>query len=298
MIRHLLIPLDGSPMAECILPMAAWLAHAAGARVTLLHVIEQKTSGSVHGEQHLSDPAEAERYFEAVAARAFERGTDVTWHVHARQVRDVAHSVVDHTDEFEPDLVIMCPHGEGGLRDWLHGSIPQQVVRRSAAPVLLMRPAADGAIRFPFKSILAPLDGKPGHEQGLPVAADLARLCGAALRLVTAVPTVGTLSGPQAAVGGLLPEATRAMLQMVENDAAHYLGLKIQELHQTGLAAHASVVRGEPLDVIAQAAAQAQADLVALGTHGKAGTEAFWTGSLAQRLIHHIPASFLLAPAA
>ena len=61
MFKHLLVPLDGSPLAEAALPAAAYLAQKLGASVTLLHVIEQDAPQEIHGERHLTDPDEAQR---------------------------------------------------------------------------------------------------------------------------------------------------------------------------------------------------------------------------------------------
>ena len=62
MFRHLLVPLDGSRLAESALPAAGELAHRLGASVTLLHVLEPTAPPTVHGDRHLRSPAEAEGY--------------------------------------------------------------------------------------------------------------------------------------------------------------------------------------------------------------------------------------------
>jgi nucleotide-binding universal stress UspA family protein len=298
MLKHLLIPLDGTSMAEAVLPVAASLAEKAGARVTLLHVLERGAPATVHGAGHLRTARQAEEYLEQVASRSFPTTLRVTRHVHEREVADVAHSVVDHADEMRPDLVVMLAHGAGRWRDWISGNMAQQVVHLGVTPVLFLRQGADGQVAFPFHSILVPLDGRSAHEQGLPAAAALAQLCDAGLRLLTVVPTADVLSGTAAAVGSLLPESTRKQLDFAERDAAEYLGEHIRRLGTEGISATACVTRGDPAVLIAETAGKLAADLVVLGTHGRAGTQAFWEGSMAQRLLRKISASFLLAPAA
>jgi len=295
MFKHLLIPLDGSELAEAVLPAAGDLAARAGARVTLLHVIERKAPESIHGQHHLREVEEAEEYLRE-AARRFPAGVEVNRHVHAREVRDVAHSLVDHADEMGPDLVVMCSHGEGRPRDWLTGNIPQQVVHQGQAPVLLLRKGAGGEVAFPFRRVLLPLDGAPEHEQGLAAAESLAHLCGAEMKLVRVVPTVSALTGEAAASSAFLPESTLAMLSLEESEGAEYLAPHLERLRAEGIAATALVCRGDPCEMIAEAGEEWGADLVALGTHGRAGTDAFWSGSLAQRLIRRLPVSFLLTP--
>ena len=202
---HLLAPLDGSRLAETALPATAYLARVFHSTVTLIHLIERNAPPVVHSERHLTDPAEAEAYLEEVYRRFFPAGMPVARHVHTTEVSDVARSLVGHAAELDTHLILMCTHGRGGLRDWLSGSIAQQVVALGATPVLLIRPAATGeAPAFACRVILAPLDGDPTHEEGLPVAVDLARACEAALHLVLVIPTVGSLKGEKAVTAKLM----------------------------------------------------------------------------------------------
>jgi nucleotide-binding universal stress UspA family protein len=297
MFHHLLIPLDGSDLAEAALPVANELAARSGARVTLLHVLERNAPANVHGERHLRAADEAEDYLRSAAQR-FAPGITVHHHVHEGGVRDLARSVAQHEDEMEPDLVVMCAHGDRRLRDWLSGSIPQQVVRQGQVPLLLLQKSGDGGVSFPFRQILAPLDGSEAHERGLAPAEALAGLCRASLELLTVVPTVSSLSGHEAATGSLLPEAMRAVLGIAEEESARYLAPHLERLTREGVCTHAVVSRGDPCEAIAERATETGADLIALGTHGRAGTDAFWSGSMAQRLIRRLPVSFLLTPVA
>ncbi len=303
MFKHLLVPLDGSPLAESVLPPAAYLAQALGARVTLIHVIEQDAPAEVHHQRHLTQPDEACRYLEEIAARAFPASVTVETHVHTSEVKDVARSIVDHSGELQPDLIVMCSHGSSGLRDRLFGSIAQQIISAvretplSDVPVFLVRPGKR-ALNRPYKlsKLLIPLDGQADHEQGLPVAADLAQACQAALHLAMVVPTVGALRGEQAASSRLLPGATVAMLEMAEIGGQEYLQSLLPGLQGRGLAATGEVARGDPVATVAKIAEQAGANLIVLGTHGKAGTDAFWSGSFAPRISSKTSIPLLLVP--
>jgi nucleotide-binding universal stress UspA family protein len=297
MFQHLLVPLDGTKLAEAALPAAAFLAERANARVTLLHVVERDPPATVHGHRHLSGADEAEAYLREAAGRCFPPGVQVAWHVHREGTPDVPRSLADHAGELAPDLIVMLSHGDKTIIQRILGSVPQQVVRHGSVPVLLLRPTRSGAVALPFRQVLVPLDGRPEHEAGLAPAADLARLCDAPVRLLMVVPTGGTLAGPHAATGQLLPFATGELLDQAEENGARYLEGQVARLLAEGLPATATVARGEPMKAIINAAADTRTDLVALGTHGAAGTEAFWTGSLGARLIRRVHASFLLAPA-
>ena len=72
-----------------------------------------------------------------------------------------------HVDELEPDLILMCTHGRGGLRGLLYGRIAHQVVRLGTTPVLLVHPAGDRTDHpFLCRRLLVTLDGNPAHEAG------------------------------------------------------------------------------------------------------------------------------------
>lgn len=297
MFEHLLVPLDGSRLAEAALPAAAYLSKTLDARVTLIHVIERRAPQEVHGEQHLSDPTEASAYLDAVAARAFSPCVRVEQHVHTVEVKDVARSIVEHADELEPDLIVMCTHGQGGLRTWLLGSIAQQIIALGVTPVLLIQPDGVAATPdFACRRLLAALDGNPDHEQGLVVAAALARACAADLHLLIAVPTFGTLSGEHSAAARLLPTATSAWLDMSEESAGAHLHQQAIDLQAWGLRTAAEVCRGDPAVAIARTAERVQSDLIVVGTHGKSGMDAFWSGSVAAQVASKSCVPLLLVP--
>ena len=297
MFEHLLVPLDGSRLAEAALPAAAYLSEALGAQVTLIHIIERGAPEEIHGEQHLTDPAQASAYLAEVAARAFSPGMRVEQHVHTAEVSDVARSIVQHADELGPDLVVMCTHGQGGLRTWLVGSIAQQVIALGVTPVLLIQPDGVAATPdFACRRLLVPLDDNPDHEQGLGVATALARACAADLHLLTAVPTLASLSAEHSTTARLLPTATSAWLDMTEEDAGAHLHQKAIDLQALALRTTTEVCRGDPAAVIARTAQRVQADLIVMGTHGKRGMDAFWAGSVAAQVSSRSRVPLLLVP--
>jgi nucleotide-binding universal stress UspA family protein len=300
MFKHVLVPLDGSRLAEAALPAAAYLAGSLDARVTLVHVVERRAPQEVHGERHLADPGEADAYLEEVAGRAFPSGAQVECHVHSNEVRDVARSLTEHVGELGPDLIVMCTHGRGGLRSWLLGSIAQQVIALGTTPVLLVQPEGMAeAPEFVCRRLLVPLDGNPEHEEGLTVAVDLARACGADLHLMMVVHTLGTLPGQQAATARLLPGATSLLLDVSEEGAEQLLRQKVAQLQSTAgpmMPITVEVSRGDPALAIVRTAQRVQADVVVLGTHGKAGLDAFWSGSVAPQVASRSRVPLLLVP--
>lgn len=299
MFLRILVPLDGSQLAESVLPVARFLALSMGARVVLVHVIEQNAPQVVHGERHLTQAEEAKHYLEHIAREVFGPDVPVEWHVHYEEIRNVARSIVDHVSELETDLIVMCSHGRGGMRDWVIGSIAMQVIAMGKTPVLLMHPVAGGSLpasAVRFQKALVALDGQPAHEASLEVVVPWTRLLKMSLHLVNVVETWETLKGQRAVTGRLLPATAAAMLEMSEEEAGHYLESKAVFLRSSGLIVTTEVRRGDPAREILRAAQEAGCDLIVLGTHGKAGMEAIWAGSVTPRVAaaSHLP--LLLVP--
>src|ERR1700680_714989 len=195
-VRHLIVPLDGSRLAEAALPITRQLAQKLGAPVTLVHLIERHPPHHIHGEHHLSNPEEAERYLSELSRRTFPADPHVAQHVHASEITDVPRAIAEHATELGSDLVVMCAHGQIGLRKLLFGSIAQKVAASSAVPVFLIRPGEGGAAPvLTDRPLLVVLDDTSFEGQSLPLAAALAKLCGGRLHLVVVVPTLRTLSG-------------------------------------------------------------------------------------------------------
>lgn len=297
MFKHLLLPLDGSTLAEASLPAARYLAGAMNARVTLIHVIEKDAPASIHGERHLAGHAEAQDYLEEIRQREFPRGSPVALHVHESAVNNTAQGIVEHQAELTPDLIVMCSHGRGGVRDLLFGSIAQQIITAGRVPVLLVRPTAskEGA-SFECRTILSPSDGRPDHEEGLFIAARLAGALHSNLNLISVAPTRETLAGRQAAAGRFMPGATRTLLDMAEEQLRDYLAGMAGRFQAEGVSACAFVCRGDPADRIVRHAEAVRADLIVFGTHGKAGTKAFWANSVGAQVLAKTSRPALLVP--
>ena len=297
MFQHLIVPLDGSRLAESVLPTAAEMAQTLDAKVTLLHVIEHNAPEEVHGERHLTNEHEALVYLHGVAEHAFPENIQVEMHVHSNEQKDVARSIVEHATEFGTDLIAMCTHGRGGLRTWLFGSIAQQVVSLGKKPVLLVQPGKTVRVtKFNCGRLLVPVDGDPDHEEALQVATGLAKVCQAQLHLLMVVHTYRTLPAEKAATATLLPGATSEMLDMTEEGAHMYLQRLHEEISETSIQVTSEVQRGDPAKLIATVAKKIGADLIVIGTHGKTGMDAFWSGSMAPKISKYSLAPLLLVP--
>lgn len=297
MFKHILVPLDGSRMAESAVPAAAFLAARLKARVTLIHVVEKNAPSSVHGQTHLVRANEAAAYLDEIARQGFPREIRVECHVHSSEVENVARSIIAHADELGHDLVVMCSHGRGRALHLFLGSIAQKVIAGDSRPVLITHPDERGEPRaFSCRNILVPLDGDPEHAQALPIARELARTCQASLHLAMVIPWVSNLTGEMTVTGRMLPATTSRMLNMAMQDAEAYSARLIEELHSQGFSAGGHVLRGDPAKIIVEATNRAPIDLIILATHGKTGMEALWAGSVTNKICSQSKVPLLLIP--
>ena len=286
MFKHMLVPLDGSNLAESALPAAAYLAGKLHSRVTLLHVIEEDAPEEIHGERHLTNPEEAQRYLKGLAGSHF-RNRNTGGNTRAqRGSAERRQSIVSHSQtEFAPDLIVLSAHGHGGLRDIFMGNIAQQVLALGQIPILLIDVPKDGQTgSFNLRMILLPIDGNPQHEQAFSSGQDLAKACGAGVVLMMVIPTLTSLKGEKGATGIFLPGAVSLALEQAEEEAGSYVKEHLRQLEKAGVNASSVVVRGDPAGQIADAAQKANVDLIILGTHQKSGSDAFWSASVASKV--------------
>ncbi len=291
---RLLVPLDGSGLAEAVLPAVEALAARFGATVTLLHVLERNPPGTIHGEKHLAETDEAEAYIARVAERLTARGISVESHIHDARERDVAGSIIAHAAEYEQELVVLASHGSGGLRNVLVGSIAEQVLQRGAQPILLVRPERGASAEFAPRTILAPVHDAHAQEASLCAATTLGRVFDARVHLVWVVATAATLSGDEAPTATMLPGTMRALLEMRTREAETTLAGMADGCRAEGVEVVSRVARGEAVRAVSHYARDVQPDLIVLSSHGRSGLGALLEGSFAHRLAQRVDCPLLL----
>src|SRR3954451_15998579 len=200
MIKHILVPLEGSQLAERVLPVACALAANCGATLTLLHVLEKHARPTIHAERHLTGADEAEAYLREATAKLACGAPRVEHHVHRDRVGHVGRSIVDHAKEIGADLVAVTTHGAGGVRRVLFGSIAQQVLAHWPQPILLLPSRyADGRGSHKLDQFLVPVDLDPTHAPAVDLALNLAHTCHARIECLGVAATAATLSGGRSA---------------------------------------------------------------------------------------------------
>ncbi len=140
MYRRILVPLDGSDLAETAIPHAELLASASGAeleliRVTLLRFV-QAPDGHGHVVQEEGDREEAEAYLATWEKRLRDRGIRATGQVRSGSV---AEEIVEYAGSTRADLIVMSTHGRTGARLYAYGSVAEKVLRAAPCSVLVVR---------------------------------------------------------------------------------------------------------------------------------------------------------------
>jgi nucleotide-binding universal stress UspA family protein len=261
----LLVPLDGSRLAEGALPYALGLAAVTGAPVLLLHVVPE---AGLRPQAELDLAARAREVGHGAPRAPVEVETTVGW-------GDAAQVIVAAAAGRRAGLIVMTTHGRSGLGRWLYGSVADSVLRRTPVPVLLVpatceRPWPGGRPR----RILVPLDGSAYAEEALAPAAPLARAAGAELRLLRVVELPLYPHGEGYVAVGFDPTPDLAA-------AKEYLGGIAAGLRAQGLEVTARTDFGAPGQVIGEHARVEGTDLVVMATHGHTGLARVVLGSVA-----------------
>lgn len=284
MLRHLLVPLDGSNEAESALAVAAPVARRTGAFVTLLHVLEPEAARStlIRERDVQAYLAQVVRWLEAAGVSA------------ARLIRDASPSVAATialvAAEMGVDLMVLSSRGAGKAHGMELGRLAREALVSGTVPLLLVRPFAEGREHpFTCRRLLTPLDGSERAEAALPAAHMLAEAFGAAMLLVWILPAP-TAGRPQA----VEPRTAAPAGSDDEQFARRYLDITAAGLRWGGVAVTTLVARGEPVRAILEGAQAWQADLIVLATHGRTGDPATWAGSVASRLVDQSPRPVLL----
>lgn len=306
MSQHILIPLDGSVLAEAVVPQAAALARAINAEVTLFQVIAPSELRETAGWGSVPAPiragwvetalARVRAGLDAIAERLQTLGIVV--HIEVLAAGDVASAIVTCAER-DPDtrMIAMATHGRSGLGRWLLGSVAEKVLQAAPRPVLLVRarehmPAMP--IDVSYRSILIPLDGSAFAEQALGQAQAIAAATGATLVIVAVVPV---LDDAALAEVGVVPAWAEAERQAEVEHLSHYLADMAARLEAEGFTVRPHVVGGTPAEEILRAGVAEHADLIVMATHGRTGMHRLWIGSVATKIVRSADLPVLLVRA-
>jgi nucleotide-binding universal stress UspA family protein len=191
MFDHILVPLDGSALAEIVLPHLVLLSRINCSRISLIRVLDpesrQNTGQQVDPFEWQLRKAEANAYLTDVAGRLSQVGVQVETILQEGRAADV---ILDDANEQGVSLILLSSHGESGLTGWNVSSVVQKIILRARTSVMIVRAYADlGAdlTGLQYKKIMLPLDESARAEVVIPVAVAVARETGASILAVHVV---------------------------------------------------------------------------------------------------------------
>jgi nucleotide-binding universal stress UspA family protein len=292
MIKRILVPLDGSKLAEMALPHAVAMARANKYGITLLQVAPQPVyanavswafapSATVFEGWAEEISAEA-KYLGMVAAYLRKEDLDVEIKLLEDDPAIALVAYVAHHEEIA--LIVMSTHGRSGLGRWIFGSVAEKVLHASPVPLLLIRPKETDQLsermNVPvYKSIVVPLDGSALAAQALEPAEVIAREFDATMTLVSAVPETpiyGEVIAPPAVPIEWQDETEKSSAYLVETS---------ERLKAEGYAVNTRLEYTPPADAILHVADQVHAQLIVMATHGRTGLPRLWLGSIAMKVV-------------
>lgn len=310
MFQRILVPLDGSPGAERAIPVALRIARASSAELVFLRVILPeiefgayaiKSPGTLEPKAFEKELQDANDYL----ANLLRIHADELQHIKTEQEvisGAVSPSIFSVARLEHVDLIVMCSHGETGLKRWLFGSGLHDAVRHSPAPMLILNehgeiPTAPG-MTHPFRVLVA-LDGSERAEAALEPAARLCATFAAPARGGLHLVRVVAMPSPYGKLRGQMSSDV-----LMRNDAWHeaetYLQetahkLQAGELSTLNVDVTWSVVVKTDADVagsIMVAAEQIDEDdktslcnMLAMASHGRGGLQRLLMGSVTERLL-------------
>lgn len=191
MYKRLLVAIDGSDVAESILPYALGISGATGAKLSLVRVVDDD-----------AERAKASGPLDALAARLKAEARCVS------ADGDVAAALVAEAARVPDTLVAMTTHGRSGVLGAVLGSVAMKVLRGGHAPVVLYRPpehagSVDPGTPIRITRVVAAMDGTPVAESIGTQAGELARWLGARLVVISVIGSRAQASAAGAPVGDL-----------------------------------------------------------------------------------------------
>ncbi|MCC7366939.1 MAG: universal stress protein [Chloroflexi bacterium] len=267
-----LVPLDGSELAQRAVPFALGIARRDGRSVLLLRAVNTLAAPTYREGQILVN--EAADALEAYAATLADRGLTITTRV-VDAPAEVA--ILEAAEDDEVDLIVMSTHGRSGLGRWIYGSVADAVLRDAPVPVLIIPPHGSPELKEdgPVK-ILVPLDGSALALSALGPATRLADSLDATLVLGSVV-TFPHYAAYAEGYTFVDPAPTENALAV----SREYLQEVAATIRTDTRKVEVSAMFGSPFFGVAMLAAELQASLIVMATHGRGGLARAVMGSVA-----------------
>ena len=277
----ILVPLDGTPLAESVLPCAHALARGWQSELVLVRVVDDMSTAAPDLSPSLllqmkEQAVEASAFYLKSVADGLE-GTRVTVET---QVGAAAEQLAAVAVRERCSLLVMASHGHTGAGRWLLGSVAERLLRLVHCEVLLLRPPASPAASF--QHIMVAVDGSQASLAVVP-------------KIAAYLVSGGRVTLLQVSSASLLQRFTGFG---VEEARAHQNDLrqKLGQVRLEGIPLAVEVLEGDPADTLVDWAQQNGCDLIAMSTHGRTGFSHLWLGSVTAKVARHAHCAVLVVP--
>ena len=306
MYAKIVIPLDGSELAEGVLPHVVEVIRDRESQVHLLTVaqVSRGTASVLTDLLSSSNAREERRHIEQELSTYLLHAAGDLEPAAAKVQVGVrfgrpAEEILTFAGEVGADLIAMSTHGRSGISRWVFGSVTDRVLHGALCPLLLVRTESlQPAVAY--QRILVPLDGSETAEQALPYASALIRPNYTRIFLTSVLPngfsdrtvTLLTSSPP-----GL--QLSTTALPKAEVQLTAYLRSVAAALRERGATVHTAVRKGSPAEEILAHAAENEADLISMTAHGFSGVSRWVYGNVAGKILQgaHCPILLVRPPA-
>jgi nucleotide-binding universal stress UspA family protein len=283
--KKILVPLDGSELAEKALPYAKTIAKLKNSNVILFAV-----SLTIFVDRR--DRLFAS-YVEVNAKELNEEGIKATA---ATSYGDVAEEILKYANNNKMDLIVMATHGYAGAKQWMFGSITQKVLYGTGIPVLLIK-SKSPQVSVEFNRILLPVDGSPFSESTFPYVEELTKNTnGEILLLHICEPPIVPSYGSRP-INPTWKKYRDDMWAEMEQQSTIYLKKTKAALKKKGIKVKSRIAKaqtGEVAQTIMKISKEENVDLIVIATQGRAGVSRWVYGSVANRIVEEFSQPILL----
>lgn len=289
MFNRILVPLDGSKLAEQVLPHVTELARAFNPAVIIMEICEP-------GDSQYKRMCEI--YIENQAAQLKKDlgETSTTVVKKAVLVGKPAPQIVSYAKKNSISIIIMASHGSSGIKPWSFGSTSEMVLNRAHVPIIILRSTEPSELSVKvslFDTILTPLDGSERDEAALPYVKKLVGKFKSRVILLQVV----TPGKHVQTVGGLdYIRYDEHDIDSMKARAQKYLEGASAKLAGATANIRYEVRVGEPPQEIIKCADELNCSLIAISTHGRSGIDRWLHGSTTHQVLQSSKHSLLLVP--
>lgn len=288
MFDPILVPLDGSLLAECVLPHAVAIAHAYNARLMLLRMLDKNQAGEKGQLFDLVNweiqKTEAKVYLEKIAARLLKSSLQVDATVLEGLV---AESITEFAQNRGIKLLILSSHGSSGLSQWGLSSVSQKIIYSAPTSVFIIRahqPTASELVERKYTRILVPLDGSRRAENVLPMATLLARFHQSRIHIVHVVKTPEMARQMPLAREDV--DLSERMVSRNQEEAIRYLDQVRLHSPLDGIDIQTHLITSDDAAAALHGLVEKEGiDMVVLSAHGYSGSDQWPYGGLVNNFI-------------